>query len=119
MAGVRHSSGLKELSGTTAVALWKVTVGRGARLVKIVIYNPDTADHTVEIGELDVNGNWVAAKLPKIPVLSGQMVVLEEKDIPNEKVYSKDTSNIKQWGARLEAAVSANNVQIEVEVEEE
>jgi len=118
----RHTSGWKEISGTDPVELWRVTVNRKARLVKIMIYNRDTTDHYVEFGEIDPTTSpvtWVSTKLPRIPVLAGQMVVLSEEDIPSEYVVSKDTSTIRSWAAKLDAAVSANNVEVSVEVEEE
>ena len=114
---VRHTSPVTDISGTTAVGLWKVTVGRKARIVKIMIYNADTADHTVEFGEWD--GSTFTAKLPPIPVLAGKMVVLEEADIPREYVASQNTENLRSWAARLEAGISSKNVKVQIEVEEE
>lgn len=115
--GIRHASPVVDVSGTSPVDLWKVTVNRKAKLTKVVIYNADTADHKVELGEYD--GTMFVAKLPPIPVLAGQLVVLEESDLPSAYVASSDTQNLKRWAARLEAGVTSSNVKVQIEVEEE
>lgn len=112
----RHTSGLKTLSGTTPVELWKVTIDRSARITKIMINNPDTADHTVYLGSYD--GSTFTQLLPGIKVLAGQTVTLSEDDIPAEKIYSTSTSQLS-WAGKLEASVTSNNVEINIEVEEQ
>jgi len=113
---VRHSSGLKTLSGTDATELWKVTINRSARLTKVIIYNPDSADHVVYLGSYD--GATATQLLPGIKVLSGQTVTLAEDELPNIRVYS-DSSTQYSWAGWLDAAVTANNVEISIEVDEE
>lgn len=119
----RHSSGLIELSDTTPVELWRVSINRKARIVKIMVYNGDTADHYIEFGQYDPDtATWEATKLPKIPVLAGQLLILAEQDIPREYVVSKkenDTITVKSWAIRLDTTVTANNVELIAEIEEE
>ena len=123
LTGKIHSSAVVSLSGTTAVALWVASLNRKAKLRKILIYNADTADAVVEIGEADYSpstgaATWSSQKLPAIPVASGAMVTLGPNDIPEDSVYTSDASSPKCWAARLQAAVTANPVQIKIEVEE-
>ena len=113
---VRHSSGLKTLSGTDATELWKVTIDRSARLTKVVIYNPDSADHVVYLGSYD--GTTATQLMPGIRVLSGETVVLTEDDLPATIIYS-DSDTQRSWAGWLDAAVTANNVEITIEVDEE
>lgn len=113
---VRHSSGLKTLSGTSPTTLWTTSIDRSSRITKITIYNPDTADHTVYIGKYD--GTTFTQVFPGIKVLAGETVILNEEDIPAEKTYSTKNKQYS-WAAKLEASVTANNVEITIEVEEQ
>lgn len=113
---VRHTSGLKSLSGITPVELWKVTIDRSAHITKIMITNPDSADHIVYLGSYD--GTTFTQLLPGIKVLAGQTVTLSEDEIPSEKIYSTSDTQLS-WAAKLDTAVTANNVEIAVEVEEQ
>jgi len=113
---VRHTSGLKTLSGTTPVELWKVTIGRSARIAKIMINNPDTSDHIVYLGSYD--GTTFTQLLPGIKVLAGQTITLSEDEIPSEKIYSTSTSQLS-WAGKLDSAVASSNVEVNIEVEEQ
>ena len=113
---VRHSSGLKTLSGTDPTELWKVTIDRSARLTKVIIYNADSADHIVYLGSYD--GTTATQLLPGIVVSAGSNVTLKEEELPAVSVYS-DSDTQRSWAAWLDAAVTANNVEINIEVEEE
>lgn len=113
---VRHSSGLKSLSGTSAVELWKVTINRRARITKVIIYNADSADHVVYLGKYD--GTTSTQLLPGIKVATGANVILTEDQIPAEYIYSTSDTQLS-WAAWLDAAVTSTNVEIIIEVEEE
>jgi hypothetical protein len=116
--GFRHSSGVVQLSGTTPTQLWVVPTNRKARITKIMIYNADTADHVVTLYKVNVADPTDSAQiLPSIPVPTGQLKTLTEDEIPDEWVSS--TSNtVYMIAAAIDAAVTANNVQIIIEVEE-
>lgn len=113
---VRHTSGLKTLSGTTPVELWKVTIDREARITKIMINNPDTADHTVYLGSYD--GTTFTQLLPGIKVLAGQTITLSEDEIPAEKISSTSTTQLS-WAGKLDSAITSSDVEINIEVEEQ
>ncbi len=113
---VRHSSGLKTVSGTDPVELWKVGINRSARITKVIIYNPDSADHVVYLGKYD--GTTFTQLLPGIKVLAGETIVLGEDDIPAERVYSTSSTQYS-WAAKLEASVASNNVEVSIEVDEQ
>ena len=116
---IKVTSGLKEVSGTDPVTLVTCSIEkRKYVLKKIYIYNPDTADHVVTIGSYDALGtSWDADKLP-VPVAAGEKVILTEDEIPTDFVMTKDSSTaLMAWAAKLEGAVTANNVQVKIETE--
>ncbi len=88
-------------------------------LRKLIIYNQDSADHVVTIGEYNTmatpGNEWVEDKLV-IPVAAGEFKVLKEEDLPADFVMTTDpASAIYAWAGKLEAAVTANPVKVKAE----
>lgn len=113
----RWASDVVELSDTTPQQLWVVPSGKRARITKIFIYNADSADHVVTISRLNLIDNSTKQIMPGIKVAAGSTKILTEDEIPAESVSSSDTT-LYAIVAALEAAVSSNNVQVQIEVEE-
>ena len=116
---IKVTSDLEDVAGTTPVTLVTCSIEKRKYVIKkIYIYNPDTADHVVTIGSYDTTGtSWDADKLP-VPVAAGEKVILKEDEIPTDFVMTTDSSTaVMAWAAKLEAAVTANNVQVKIETE--
>ena len=116
---IRIVTDIVELSGTDPVELYRCLPPYNKFVIKkLTIYNPDTADHTVILGEYDTtSSSWSEDKLV-YKVLAGQTIVLGEDDIPFDHVMTTNPSSaILAWAAKLGEAVSANNVKIKAEFE--
>ena len=110
---------IAELSGTDAVTLYACMPPYNKYVLrKLYIYNPDSSDHVVEVGEYDTIGtSWESTKI-RVPVSAGQSVTLGPDDLPADFVMTTDPETaILAWAARLQAAVAANNVQVKAEFE--
>lgn len=122
MVGLRVGSPVLAVSGTTNVLAIVIPPLRKARLTKLMIYNPDSIDHVVYVtyGKFDIATSTFTEEgqlLPGIVVRAGQNVILTEEDIPESYVESLDTE-IRAVAVKLGEAVSANNVQVQIEIEE-
>lgn len=117
MSSVRWASDVVELSGTDPQQLWLVPTNKRVRITKIFIYNADSADHVVTIMRQNLIDSTTKQLLPGIKVAAGSTKILTEDEIPAETVSSSPTIPYAVV-AKLDAAVSANNVQIQVEFEE-
>ena len=122
MTGIRVGSPVLSVSGTTPVTAVVIPVLRKARLTKVVIYNADTIDHVVYVvyGKIDLSTmsfNEEGSAYPGIVVRAGQNVILDEKDIP--ALYVESTKDeVRAFAVKLGEAVSSNNVQVQIEIEE-
>ena len=113
------STDLIDVSGdASAPTVIYQCVPQGQKFVlnKIIIYNKDTADHEITLGEFNVSGTaWVKDKFV-FKVASGEMRVFGPDDLPEDYVVTEDASSaIKAWAAYLDAAVSANPVKVKAE----
>ncbi len=113
---MRAASPLVEIDDTGA-ALLTVPPERKAVIRKIMIYNADSADHTVLIGSI-TNGDASTFKqlLPAIKAVAGSTVVLSEGDLPAAEAASTSTSLASIY-AKTGEAITANKVQVVVEIE--
>ena len=101
----------------TGVAVLTVPPLRKAAIRKLMIYNADSSDHTVLIGNI-VNGNTGTFKqlLPAIKVAAGSTLVLGESELPGAETGSTET-DIAAIYARTGEAITANRVQLVLEIE--
>ena len=121
MTGVRYAYGPTEIDDT-GTYIYIIPVERKSRVTKIMIYNPDSADHTLLIGSVNVTSSGpdpttFSQVLPDIKVLSGDNVVLTEDEIPILKINSTSTSP-KAWYVKTGEAITASKVKIAIEFEE-
>jgi len=86
-------------------------------LHKVYIYNKDSEDHEVILGAYDTTGaSWSQDKLI-LKVTAGSTVILGPDDLPRDFVMTTDPSTaIMAWAAKLDAAVTANNVKVKLEL---
>ena len=115
------SSDLVDVSGDSSaptVIYQCIPASQKFVLRKIIIYNKDTAEHEVVLGEFNVSmTTWVKDKYI-FKVNAGQMITLGPDDLPEDFVVTEDPTNaLKAWAAYLDAAVSANPVKIKAEFE--
>ncbi|RLF41693.1 MAG: hypothetical protein DRN17_08430 [Thermoplasmata archaeon] len=110
-------SDLVDVNGTSGVALFTCMPPTVKFVIKkLYIYNQDTADHEVTVGEYDTTGaSWKKDKfILKVP--AGETKVLNE--LPSDFVMTVDPATaILAWAAKLDAAVSANPVKVKAEFE--
>jgi len=114
---IKVATDLKDVSGTDAVVLFECMPPYNKYVIKkLMIYNQDSADHEVILGEYDTTGAaWNEDKLI-VKVAAGEMKVLTEDDLPADFVMTTDpASAILAWAAKLDAAVSANPVKVKAE----
>lgn len=112
-------SDLKDVGGTDPVVLYTCMPPYSKYVLrKLVIYNPDSSDHEVILGEHDTTANsWSKDKLV-VKVLAGQFVALGPDDLPSDYVMTTDPSTaILAWAAKLDAAVTAKKVKVKAEFE--
>jgi len=108
---------LVDVGGTDPVEIIRCTpAGLKYVIRKLFIYNRDTADHEVTLGEYDVSsGSWVRDVLV-VKVAAGQMLSLTPDDLPMDFVVTVDQHNaLRAWAAKLDADVSANPVKVKAE----
>ena len=113
---VKYISPIVDVTGTTAVEVARAQpTNRKFIPVKIMLYNADTADHVVTLGSYNItSGSWDEDKLV-IKVLAGQMLILNEEDIPADFVMTTDPNNaLMGWYAKLDASAT-NPVKVKVE----
>jgi len=113
---VKYISPLVDVSGTTPTEVARALPENVKYVpVKIVIYNSDSSDHVVTLGSYNItSGSWVEDKLV-IKVLAGQMLVLNEDDIPSDFVITTDSNNaLMGWYAKLDSSVT-NPVKVKAE----
>lgn len=118
---IKVSSDIVDVSGdSTAPTIIYQCIPASQKFVlkKIIIYNKDTADHEVTLGEYNVStASWVKDKFI-FKVSAGQTLVLGSDDLPEDYVVTEDATNsLKAWAAYLDAAVTANPVKIKAEFE--
>jgi len=114
---IKVATDLKDVRGTDAVVLFECMPPYNKYVIKkLMIYNQDSADHEVILGEYDTTGAaWNEDKLI-VKVAAGEMKVLTEDDLPADFVMTTDpASAILAWAAKLDAAVSANPVKVKAE----
>jgi len=116
---VRIVTDLTEVSGTDPVTLYTCMPPYNKFILKkVLVYNRDSADHDVILGEYDTTASAWNRDILRIPVLAGQMVTLTEDDIPADFVMTTNpASAILAWACMLEAAITANPVLVKVELE--
>ena len=112
---VKAITDLKDLSGTTPVVLYECKpANRKFAIKKLIIYNQDTADHEVILGEYDTtHTTWNKDKVI-VKVAAGEMKVLTEDELPADFVMTTDPA-IMAWAAKLATSTTANNVKIKAE----
>ena len=112
----RKATQVAEIDDTGATLL-TVPPLRKAVIRKIMIYNADSADHTIVIGSI-TNGDpsTFTQLLPAIKVGAGSSLVLSEQEVPGAETGSTETS-IASIYARTGEAISANKVQLVLEIE--
>ena len=116
---IKVTSDIVELSDTTPTTLISCSEEKRKYVMKkIYIYNPDTSDHVVTIGEYNTTSvSWVKDKYV-FKVAAGEEKIITEDEIPVDYVMTSDASTAaKAWAAKLDAAVAANNVKIKIEIE--
>ena len=109
---------LTDVPGTDPVVLYTCMPPYNKfALNKIYIYNKDSADHEVTLGAYDTTGaSWSEDKLI-VKVTAGSTVILGPDDLPRDFVMTSDPSTaIMAWAAKLDAAVTANNVKVKLEL---
>ena len=114
---IRVVTDLIDLTGTDPAVMYVCMPPYNKFIIKkLTIYNPDTTDHEVILGEYNnTTKEWSKDKLI-YKVLSGQVLVLGEDDIPSDYVMTTDPeSAILAWAAKLGEAVSSKNVKIKAE----
>ena len=116
---IKAVSDLTDVNGTDPVELYRCLPAYVKFIIsKIFIYNRDTADHEVYLGEYDTtNTTWNKDKFI-IKVLAGQIITLTKDDLPEDFVMTTDpNSAVLSWAAKLDAAVTANAVKVKIELE--
>ena len=108
------------LSGTTASSIYDIPPGRKARITKVVAYNGDSADHTIRFVSYDPStSSEVADIFPQIPVATGSPTTMfHQTDLPCPWVESSSSAR-RSIAAKLDAATTAGDVEVAVEIEEE
>ena len=112
-------SPLVEVSGTTPEVIFTCMPPYLKYIIrKLTIYNKDSADHEVILGAYNTTApSWSEDKLI-YKVLAGQIITLGPDDLPEDFVMTSDPATaIMAWAAKLDAAVTANNVYIKAEFE--
>ena len=116
---IKPVSDLKDVSGTDPVVLYEAMPPYNKYVIKkLIIYNQDTADHEVILGEYDTSAaSWNKDKLI-VKAAAGEMKVLTEDELPADFVVTKDPATaILAWAAKLDADVTANPVKVKAEFE--
>lgn len=116
---IKVATGLVDVSGTDGTVLYTAMPPEMKYVIKkLLIYNQDTADHEVTLGEYDTTSStWNEDKLI-VKVAAGAMVELTEDDLPADFVMTVDPETaILAWAAKLDAAVTANPVKVKAEFE--
>jgi len=112
-------SNLVDVNGADPVEVIRCTPA-GAKYVirKLLIYNKDSADHEVTVGEVDTAaGSWVRDILV-VKVAAGQTLALGPDDLPMDFVVTVDQQNsLRAWAAKLEGNVSSAPVKLKAEFE--
>jgi len=110
---------LKDVSGTDPVILYTVMPPYNKFTIKkVIIFNPDSADHEVILGEYDTSAlAWKKDKVI-IKVAADEAKELTEKELPADFVMTTDPETaILAWAAKLDADVTANPVKVKAEFE--
>jgi hypothetical protein len=116
---VKVVTDLKDVSDTTPVTLYTAMPPYVKFVLKkLYIYNQDTADHEVILGEYDTTAlAWNKDKLI-VKVAAGEVKIFSEGDLPADFVMTTDPAMaILAWAAKLDAAVTANPVKVKAEFE--
>ena len=114
---IKVSTDLIDVSGTDPVVLYSAMPPYNKFIIKkLIIYNQDTADHEVTIGEYDTTTPaWIKDKLIT-KVAAGETKELPEDKLPADFVMTTDPATaILAWAAKLDAAVTANPVKVKAE----
>ena len=116
---IKVSTDFIDVSGTDAVVLY-ICMPKYYKFVikKLIIFNPDSADHKVILGEYDTSrATWNRDKVI-IKVPAGEIKQPSEKELPTSFVMTTDPSTaILAWAAKLDAPVTAKPVKIQAEFE--
>jgi len=86
-------------------------------LHKVYIYNKDSTDHEVILGAYNTSeSSWSKDKVI-YKVTAGSTLILGPDDVPRDFIMTTDPSTaIMAWAAKLDAAVTANNVKVKLEL---
>ena len=112
-------SPLVEVSGTTPEVIFQCMPPYMKYIIrKLIIYNKDSADHEIVLGAYNTTvSSWSEDKLI-YKVAAGETLILTEKELPKDFVMTSDPATaIMAWAAKLDAAVTANNVYVKAEFE--
>lgn len=114
---IKAVTDLKDVSGTDPVILYTAMPPYNKYVIKkLIIFNQDSADHEVILGEYDTSAaSWNKDKLI-VKVAAGEMKVLTEDELPADFVVTKDPATaILAWAAKLDTDVTANPVKVKAE----
>lgn len=121
MVGLKYAYGPLGVDNN-GTPVYIIPVERKSRVTKIMLYNTDTDDHTIEIGSVDITTTGPDPTsfnlvIPPIKVPAGTNVTLTEDQIPALSIKSTTTSP-KAWFVRTGEAISSGNVIVALEFEE-
>ena len=114
---IKVSTDLKDVNGADPEVLYTAMPPYNKYIIKkLIIYNQDTADHEVIIGEYDTSApDWNKDKVI-VKVAAGEMKVLTEDELPADFVMTTDPETaILAWATKLDADVTANPVKVKAE----